>query len=277
MSQGAPNAAVDAARFREQIRKRNWAVLKVAAFIGWVLEPPYWVLDTYMMPAHTSEATAIRLALFVLALALHMLSLREGGRWRKHDYAVSLILGTAFTWAMIGMTFLMGGYEADYFVGIMFVIIVMAFLFTWPLKVVITFNLLWLVPFFAPLFLGLQPIKDGPLAGSHFVFLLTTMFITALSQQFRYKLEEREFHASLDLRRTKADLEGALAQLKELDKAKSQFFNNVTHELRTPLTMVLSPLETLMQDDNLQRRRSTAEERYLRSMWQNGTAWRRCM
>lgn len=44
-------------------------------------------------------------------------------------------------------------------------------------------------------------------------------------------------------------LEVALARQRELDKLKTQFFDNVSHELRTPLTLILLSLESLIRNN----------------------------
>lgn len=56
------------------------------------------------------------------------------------------------------------------------------------------------------------------------------------------KVEDRTH----DLREASARLSESLSQIRELDRAKTEFFSNVSHELRTPLTLILGPLEDLV-------------------------------
>ncbi len=56
------------------------------------------------------------------------------------------------------------------------------------------------------------------------------------------KVEQR----TSELREASDKLAETLNKLQALDRAKTDFFNNVSHELRSPLTLILAPLEELL-------------------------------
>jgi signal transduction histidine kinase len=56
------------------------------------------------------------------------------------------------------------------------------------------------------------------------------------------KVEQR----TIELRQTTQRLSETLDEIQALDRAKTDFFNNVSHELRSPLTLILAPLDDVV-------------------------------
>jgi signal transduction histidine kinase len=111
--------------------------------------------------------------------------------------------------------------------------------------------------------------KEDILPGiTSFFFLLTTAAIMMASQTFAYRAQRQLVLGKILLESTKANLETAHEQLKQLDRFRSQVLANITHELKTPLTMILSPLEQLLEEGRGQL--GDEQKATLTTMFRNG-------
>jgi signal transduction histidine kinase/CheY-like chemotaxis protein/streptogramin lyase len=70
-------------------------------------------------------------------------------------------------------------------------------------------------------------------------------------QKIRRRLEKEVQIRTKKIEKDKKIIEANAKSLKELDKAKTRFFSNITHEFRTPLTLIIGPLEQLTVEYSL--------------------------
>jgi len=70
----------------------------------------------------------------------------------------------------------------------------------------------------------------------------------------RDHLEVRVRERTAELEEARGKLEDTVVRLERSDRARREFFTNVSHELKTPLTLILGPLDDLQQE--LQARRA---------------------
>jgi hypothetical protein len=97
--------------------------------------------------------------------------------------------------------------------------------------------------------LGLNPCRALDEEYDSFLHLLAGHIGTAIANAHAYEAERRRAEA-----------------LTELDRAKTDFFRNVSHEFRTPLTLMLGPVEDLLSKSH------TGIRRPLESNWKSSTA-----
>jgi len=174
--------------------------------------------------------------------------------------AVSVSFALVAALGIVVCTWLDGGFESTYVVGLMLVMVGGCFFLPWrigPSAIFCSVSCL--------AYLGLNlwghGWSDNGLAWV--LFLVGSGAVACLATHLNARSRLRSFNQRLQLEQAKGDLE-------ELGEARSRFFANVSHELRTPLMLILGPLEDLVEDEEDAGRATT-----LKAMWKSGTRLQR--
>jgi len=234
-------------RWSSWLLERNRRGMRVVLLIALTLYPTFGILDYLLAPRYALPLLYGTRAL-VAATTLLLLRVVKGPVFDRHPNVISsfYILLAAFGISL--MTVFMGGMASSYYAGLSLVIVGTGLLFVWPARVVVTTHGLILLSYVLPNLL-LHNVGNAMAAGSNLMFLAATAIITGTGQIVLFGAQHKQVMDQIALEETKASLERAHSQLKQLDHYKSQLFANITHEFKTPLAMVLAPLELILQGE----------------------------
>src|SRR6184192_737227 len=253
-------------RWSSWLIERNRRGMRFVLIITLALYPAFGVLDYLLAPRDALPILyGTRLLVAVTTLALFGVIQRQ--LFARH---FNLISSTYILLAASGisvMTVFMGGLESSYYAGLSLVIVGTGLLFVWPMHVVLAVHVLILLSFLVPNLL-LAHVGNRVDALSNLAFLMATAIITGTGQIVLFGSQRKQIVDQIALEETKASLEKAHDELKQLDSFKSHLFANITHEFKTPLAMVLAPLELMLQGE--MGPLSTAHQTTFQSMFRSG-------
>ncbi len=220
---------------RDMLTKR----LRLGLGVGVFLYIAFAVLDYIMVPSGMFWTfLRIRLASSILPLSTIPLTYTAWGK--KHIRPISVVIMYIGAASIVYMTRLLGGFESDYFMGIMLASFLVGLFFPWGMSITAGFSIAVLATYIiANLGVGAATFSTALLP----VFFLSGTFVLTCWASHAIEKSRRE---GLSMR---MQLEVANESLKELDKAKTGFFANVSHELRTPLMLILGPLESILRGE----------------------------
>jgi signal transduction histidine kinase len=230
------------------------------------IDPLFAILDYLLAPAWLGLLWSIRVFMTVATVSL-LLTLK----WSAFARHANVICGGyVILWSSVIslMTVLMGGLASPYYAGLCLVMVGVGLLFVWPARVVLITHGVTVASFVVPNLIFSQPTSTFR-GLSNVFFLLSTAIIASAGQVLTYKSLREQLVNQLTIEHTKANLEKAHEQLKQLDHFKSEFFANITHELKTPLAMILTPLE-LMLEGRLDAKSIETQRGTLEGMYRSG-------
>ena len=233
-------------RWRSWLLERNRRRFRTALWISLALTPCFGILDVWVGASAVRFLWTIRAV--VIAGTLVMFVVRRSRVFERHPELFTA--GYAFFVAsgISAMTLAIGGLTSEYYAGLSLVIIGAGLLFVWR-PMTVTLTQLSIVASFVIPNLVIHGIPTDGSAFSNLSFLGSIGVIGAIGQVVLYRSQREQVLNQVALEETKANLEAAHEQLKQLDRFKSQFFANITHEFKTPLAMILSPLELFLHGE----------------------------
>ena len=175
------------------LKRRNVLGLRLATLLLSILFPLFWLLDWVLLPRWVGLTFWLRLLGTLYSLAIWIATFRRRDFVYRHTDSLAISVGVLISWLIAILTWLDHGYESPYYAGLNLVILGCSFLFVWPLRRALGFNLLIYSFYMVPLLLGIIPVHDPVVAISNQFFILSTLLISIISQQHRLSQERKDY------------------------------------------------------------------------------------
>jgi signal transduction histidine kinase len=256
-----PSAFLKTSGYEVEVTARH---LQVGCWLIVFLMPVGVALDYFVYPQHLLFFLSLRLSCAMLALIGW--TLYRTGIGQGHPQTLGLALAMLPAFFISWMIYDIRDPGSPYYAGLNLVLVSMALVLRWEVRLGVIASFLVLVMFLAASF-GHGRFDDP----HHFFlnnlyFLLLTCVIVIFGGRIHSRLRLREYKLRSELEQKQQELEDSNRKLVELDQVKSRFFANISHELRTPLTLLLAPLELLRRRFSL----DTETKELLATMDANG-------
>ena len=214
--------------------------LRVGLAVGVVLYVAFALLDMIAVSDELFPTIlTIRLLAVILPICVIPMSFTAFGKRYIRSISMGIMyIGSA---SMIAMTWFLGGFASEYFMGIMLATFLVGLFFPWGVRLTAWYSLAVMGTYVATnLTADVVPMEKAILP----IFFLGGTCVLTCWASGAVEASRRE------ALRMRMQLEVANESLKELDKAKTGFFANVSHELRTPLMLILGPLESMLRGES---------------------------
>ena len=213
-------------------------IIGVMAIVGPI--PLDWLVHRELFPT--------LLSIRAIMVPFLLITLWIGARYATTYRGICLAGGVAFAGSGIAIAIfvnLTGAYKGLYD-GALSVVLLFGLLFRFPVRTALGAYTIILVAYFVPLVYLESGFADPKLIASSF-FLLMTAVLSVVFIAVRDRIAYQDFLRS-------KELEERRRQTVELQRHKEEMFQNVSHELRTPLAILLSPLDSMLEDPGVPKR-----------------------
>ena len=181
------------ASFESLLKQRNAGGLQLGALLITILFPLFWILDWVVLPEWVMTTLWLRLFATLYSLSIWIATFHHPDLIYRHVDRVAISLGVIIGWLVAIIAWLDDGYASPYYAGLSLVILGASFLFAWPLRLAIGFNVLLYGFYMAPLLIGSIGIHDlGTMISNQF-FLVGTILVTVIAQQHRLNQERKDY------------------------------------------------------------------------------------